>query len=68
MMYWPIVNAVMYGCVPARFLSLYADVATLCFSTVMSYIAYKQSNPSTKFQPTTKKFNGAAINEFAIEF
>ena len=42
LMYWPVVNTFMYGCVTPKFYNLYLDVASLCFSTLMSYIAYKQ--------------------------
>ena len=41
LMYWPLVNTAMYTLVRPAFMNLYADVASLCFSTVMSYILYR---------------------------
>jgi len=41
LMYWPFVNTVMYAAVKPRFMNLYADVASLCFASVMSYITYR---------------------------
>ena len=40
LMYWPLVNTVMYSLVVPRYMNLYADVASLCFASVMSYITY----------------------------
>ena len=48
--YWPLVNAVMYSLVQPRFMNLYADVATLVFASIMSFITY--SDFST-IKPTT---------------
>ena len=38
--YWPVVNTVMYTLVQPRFMNLYADLASLVFASVMSYITY----------------------------
>ena len=38
--YWPMVNTVMYTLVQPRFMNLYADLASLVFASVMSYITY----------------------------
>ena len=38
--YWPLVNAVMYSIVQPRYMNLYADLASLIFASVMSYITY----------------------------
>lgn len=38
--YWPLVNSVMYSLVQPRFMNLYADLASLIFASVMSYITY----------------------------
>ena len=40
LMYWPVVNTVMYSMVPLRFMNLYADMASLFFASLMSYITY----------------------------
>jgi len=40
LMYWPLVNSVMYSMVQPRFMNLYADVCALVFASVMSYITY----------------------------
>ena len=40
LMYWPLVNTVMYSLVQPRFFNLYADTAGLIFASIMSYIAY----------------------------
>ena len=40
LMYWPLVNSVMYSMVQPRFMNLYADVCALFFASVMSYITY----------------------------
>lgn len=40
LMYWPLVNTVMYSMVAPRYMNLYADVAALFFASVMSYITY----------------------------
>ena len=44
LMYWPLVNTVMYSMLQPRFMNLYADVASLVFATIMSYIAYKEAD------------------------
>ena len=41
--YWPAVNAVMYSLVRPRFMNLYADIASLVFASLMSYITYSDS-------------------------
>lgn len=41
LMFWPFVNTVMYTLVQPRFFNLYADTASLVFSSIMSYITYK---------------------------
>ena len=38
--YWPVVNTVMYTLIQPRFMNLYADLASLVFASVMSYITY----------------------------
>lgn len=38
--YWPFVNSVMYSLVQPRFMNLYADMASLVFASIMSYITY----------------------------
>jgi len=42
LMYWPFVNTIMYAAVKPRYMNLYADMASLCFATIMSYITYKE--------------------------
>ena len=41
--YWPLVNTVMYSLVQPRFMNLYADLASLVFASIMSYITYSDS-------------------------
>ena len=41
LMFWPVANTVMYSVVPLRFMNLYADMCSLFFATLMSYITYK---------------------------
>mmetsp|Transcript_9144 Transcript_9144/g.12447 ORF Transcript_9144/g.12447 Transcript_9144/m.12447 type:complete len:209 (-) Transcript_9144:352-978(-) len=41
LMFWPAVNTVMYSMVQPRFMNLYADMASLIFASIMSYITYK---------------------------
>ena len=52
LMYWPIVNSVMYAVVKPRFMNLYADVASLCFASVMSYITYRDDSSLAVFTET----------------
>ena len=42
LMYWPLVNTFMYARVQPSFMNLYADMASLVFATIMSYITYKE--------------------------
>ncbi len=46
LMFWPFVNTVMYTLVQPRFFNLYADTASLVFSSIMSYITYKDCDTS----------------------
>ena len=42
-MYWPLVNTVMYTMVRPSYMSMYTDVASLVFASIMSYIMYNGS-------------------------
>ena len=48
LMYWPLVNTVMYSMVQPRFFNLYADTASLLFASIMSYITYKDCQASSQ--------------------
>lgn len=42
LMYWPVVNTLMYSMVHPRFMNLYADMASLIFAAIMSHITHKR--------------------------
>jgi len=65
LMYWPLVNFMMYSCVKPKFKNLYCDIFALIFSAIMSQIAFKSqtttamSSLSTNTSPFASQDNSS---------
>jgi len=60
LMYWPFINTIMYAAVKPRFMNLYADMAGLCFATIMSFIMYQDNGAQ-------EKESAQIVQSFALE-